>query len=82
MKNILTRASVGNTVRHKIYLLQGTKPYRKTRNQVYLLISVNFHAPRSGSVFPVRIRILIQDSSADPDPEHCFYHTEIVSFVY
>jgi hypothetical protein len=37
-------------------------------NQVYLLILVNFHAPRSGSVFPVRIQGCIPNYDPNPDP--------------
>ncbi len=37
-------------------------------NQVYMLTLVNFHAPRSGSAFPVRIRSCIPNTDPNPDP--------------
>jgi hypothetical protein len=40
-------------------------------NQVYLLILVNFLAPRSGSAFPKPI--WIQESQINADPQHQCY---------
>ncbi len=50
-----------------------SKNIPQTGNQIYLWIFASFHAPRSGSVFPIRILIRIQNSqiNADPDPQHC-----------
>jgi hypothetical protein len=47
------------------------KPFRKAGNQFYLLILVNFQAPGSGSPYPIRIWIRIQQSliNSDEDPQ-------------
>jgi hypothetical protein len=51
------------------------KPCLKAGNQVYmlnLLILVNFHAPKSGSAFSIRIRTQDSQINADPDPQYWF----------
>ncbi len=42
----------------------------------YVLILVNFLAPGSGSVFPIRIWMQMQENqiNADPDPKHWLSH--------
>ncbi len=52
IKNIIQVGKVSKT-----YLQRYTKSILKAGNRVYLLIFVNFHAPGSGSAFPIRIRI-------------------------
>jgi hypothetical protein len=51
------------------------RPFSKGRKPGLLVNFGYFHAPGSGSgsAFPIRIRICIQDSqiNADPDPQHC-----------
>ncbi len=43
------------------------KSTKKAGNKVYLLILFNFHVPGSGSAFPIKIWIRIQDSQIDAD---------------
>ncbi len=62
--------------RHKkLDFLNIPTSFWKTGNQVYLLLLVNLYTPWSGSrsAFLIRIRIRIQDSqiNADPNPEYC-----------
>jgi hypothetical protein len=50
----------------KTYLRRDKRLFLKIENKVYLLILFNFHAPGSGSAFP--IRIMIRDSQINADP--------------
>ncbi len=59
MKNIL-KVGYRSNIPKKVQ-----KPFWKAESQVYLLVFVVFHAPESGSAFPVRIRI--QDSQISGD---------------
>jgi len=49
------------------------KPFWKARNQVYLWSLVNFDAPGSGSASAFPIRLRIQDSQMNADPQHRGY---------
>jgi hypothetical protein len=66
MENIL---KVGNKSKNKPLKVQ--KPYWKAGNQVYLLILVKFHAPKSRSAFPDPD--LGQQINADPDQQHWYF---------
>ncbi len=66
MKNILKTGTRYCNRSRNIGTYEGKKLFLKAGNQVHLSIVVNFHAPRSGSAFPVRIRI--QDSQINADP--------------
>jgi hypothetical protein len=59
MKNILKVVNMSKNLPTKL---------QKPGNQV------NFHAPGSGSAFPIRIRIQDSQMNKDPDPQHWFCH--------
>jgi hypothetical protein len=50
----------------------------KGRRPGYFLISVHFHAPGSGSAFPITIGIQDSQINADPDPQHWFLFLYII----
>jgi hypothetical protein len=47
------------------------KPFLKAVNHVYFTIMVDFHVPRSGSAFPIWIRIQHRQINAEQDPQNC-----------
>jgi hypothetical protein len=58
--------------------LRSYKSLLKGRNQVPLKILVNFHAPGSGSAFPIRIRIQDSRMNADPHPQYSDKPTKVL----
>jgi hypothetical protein len=52
---------------------EGTKVFLMMHETRFIcLFLVSFHAPGSGSAFPIRIRIQDGQLSSDPDPQHSF----------
>jgi hypothetical protein len=64
-------STVGYSIGHKTYLRRYKSLFERQGNHVYLYILVNFHAPESGTAFPLRIRIQDSQMNVDPDPQHC-----------
>ncbi len=74
-KYVKKHAYEGTWYRTKAFL-KGRKP------RVYLWILVNFHAPESGSVFPIRIRIQDNQMNADPNPQLLRIESDHMGEIY